>query len=801
MNPCKKILIGYFVGFVGFLPFTSAQKPEQPLPKDAIRRIGPTQFRTGAGILNLAYSPDGKWLVAGGRNSPVAVFEAGTGKLVRRLNEPFVWAVAISPDGKTLATGGASKVIRLWDLGAGKEIKVLKGHAATITALAFSAEGSVLASGSDEGTVRTWTVSDGNPIARYTGPELGVTALAIAADGKHVAAAGTDRTIRVWNGKQLDIETPAIVTGLAFGPQAQSFIAASDDGMIRVWNFETAKQLKEWKGHDAPITHMAAAMDDKTIATTGADRTIRVWDVSTGKQICKVDRHANDGDALALSPDGKQVAAGGLNNTVRRWNATTGQALPGAASPDGAVTAVASSSASGLMATGYSTNQVVLYDIGSGAEKGRLHCGPEGAEVLLSFSRDGKTLATASPPSTLIVWDLPAGKEKKRLTLAERDEIRCLACSPDGTKLAAGYTNGGVRIWDAVSGKVTKDIDIPKSVRALAYSRNGAYLAVGVEDMVGIFSTDSGELVRGYPKLNDVVACLAYAPDDRTLAAGMFATGIRLFDLTQPIKKANVEARSLEGHVGVVNAVTWSVNGRMLASGGFDQTVRLWEFVNGKPIVSWSGHDGEVSGVAVDPSSRTVVSGSLDTTLVIWDATRLGRGGKLPDSQKLPTAALDVLWKELASDNNVIGNAALWKMVSAVDSPTVLKQKIFLTDPKKIERYLADLNSKVFKVREQAMVALASYERWIEGVLRKTLENPPSEEARQRVELLLNKLSGTDAISLEQERLRARRAIEALEQIGTPSAGDLLRALAAGAAEEDLRDMAQAAVERLGRRD
>src|SRR5207249_4335204 len=127
---------------------------------------------------------------------------------------------------------------------------------------------------------------------------------------------------------------------------------------------------------------------------------------------------------------------------------------------------------------------------------------------------------------------------------------------------------------------------------------------------------------------------------------------------------------------------------------------------------------------------------------------------------------------------------------------TYLSKKVFLTDPKKIKQYLIDLDSDNFKVREKAYSALASYERWIEGVLKDTLLNPPSEEVRQRVELLLKRLKGQDAITLDQERLRARRVIEILEQTNTAASRDLLSGLAAGAAEETLRDMAQAALAR-----
>jgi WD40 repeat protein len=773
------------------------------LPRaNVLRRLGTLRFRTGDGILSLAYSPSGKILASGGRNDPVRLWDVESGELLRRCDEHWVWALAFSADGKYLATAGANKSVCVWEVDTGKQIVQMTGHTATVKSLAFSSDGAMLVSGSDDGTVRVWKMADGKGDAVYRGHNFGVSAVAISPDDKQWASTSADRTIRGWesDGKSTLLQMASAASALAYLPDRKTLIVGDDEGFIRIWDIAAAKELRQWKAHDRAITHLSLGQDGNTLATAGRDQTVRLWDVAKGSEIRKIVRHAGDGDALAMTRDSKQVAVGGLNNTIRRWDAATGKPMDSPTAPEGAVTALACSPDGILAAAGFTTNEAVLFDLAAGKEKARLACGSEDAQVLLAFSADGKILATASAPGAVILWDVASAKETKRFILPENDEVCCLACSPDGLQLAFGCTQAGVLLEDAQTGKIVRQFPKLQGARAVAYSPDGKQLAVGSENMLLVCETGGFKVVRRFDFLGAGVVCLAFAPDNRTLAAGMFNGSIHLFDSVVVQGKPNAEPRVLEGHRGVVHAVAWSINGRCLVSGGFDGTVSTWEFVNGQPIASWQGHAGEVTGVAFHPSGRTVISGSRDTTLLVWDATAFGVNSKPAVSQTMGVQALDQLWKELAAADNAKGNEALWTLVSAKDGASYLSKKVFLADPQKIEQYIKDLNADTFKLREKAFAALASYERWIEGPLQDALKQRTSEEVRQRITLLLQRLVGQEATTLEQERLRVRRVIEILEQTNSPPAHELLRGLAAGAGEADLRDMAQAAWDRARQR-
>src|SRR5207244_1528238 len=95
-------------------------------------------------------------------------------------------------------------------------------------------------------------------------------------------------------------------------------------------------------------------------------------------------------------------------------------------------------------------------------------------------------------------------------------------------------------------------------------------------------------------------------------------------------KERGKELRILEGHLSAVYALAFAPDGRTLASGSFDRTVRLWETASGQQITAWPGHLGSVSGVAFSADGRVAVSGSADTSVLAWDVTGRRQGGMLP---------------------------------------------------------------------------------------------------------------------------------------------------------------------------
>jgi hypothetical protein len=227
----------------------------------------------------------------------------------------------------------------------------------------------------------------------------------------------------------------------------------------------------------------------------------------------------------------------------------------------------------------------------------------------------------------------------------------------------------------------------------------------------------------------------------------------------------------------------------MLASGGGEKKIYLWETATGKERQCFEGHQGNVNSVAFSGDGTRLVSASSDTTALVWDTTASIVAGKPTDKQ------LQAAWSDLVGDDAAKAYRAIWLMARhPVQSVPLLREHVPPARAldaemrKQFERWLTDLDSAEASVREHASAELAKRVVMAEPLLRKALSERPSLEQRKRIERVLERL--------EQVRVTLGRAIEALEHAHTPESRQLLETLAAGESDAWLTREAKAALQR-----
>jgi hypothetical protein len=286
---------------------------------------------------------------------------------------------------------------------------------------------------------------------------------------------------------------------------------------------------------------------------------------------------------------------------------------------------------------------------------------------------------------------------------------------------------------------------------------------------------------------------LAFSPDGKLLATAGNG-GIVLRETTRGGEKRRL------GGPGNVACLAFSPDGRTLAAGGTfagrdgSYGVSVWELAAGGVRHEFLGHTGPVTCLAFSDDGRVLASGSVDTTVVLWDMT-----GRALAARRRPPRD-DVLWTELGSARADQAFHAVSALVAAPDfAVKLLKEKMRPAEnkgpsPEAIRKLIDELDAPQFAVRERASRALRGLGEAAGPALRERLAAPIPAELRRRVEVLLERL---DRATLTAEELRARRAVEVLEYVGSPGARDLLAALGRGAPGAALTGQARTALRRL----
>jgi len=225
----------------------------------------------------------------------------------------------------------------------------------------------------------------------------------------------------------------------------------------------------------------------------------------------------------------------------------------------------------------------------------------------------------ASILTTLVAPKLPPHVGPKPVTAA--------AVSPDGARAAVARGRELVLVDTASLGAAAKPLlaiaDLPGKVMAVHFSRDGKRLVVacgiaGLSGVAQIRDAATGVVIREFTGHRDLLYDAELSPDERLLATAGYDRSVKLWNVSD-----GSLVRSIDVHTGAVFDLAWHPSGKMLGSASADETVKLWRTADGVRLDTLNQPQGELFAVAFTPDGRHVLAAGRDKRIHLWKLVSL----------------------------------------------------------------------------------------------------------------------------------------------------------------------------------
>ncbi len=574
-----------------------------------------------------------------------------------------------------------------------------------IPAIAFSPDGEYWAASDSTGLIHLWVDRlKPNQVTLKAHQSFTYT-LAISPDSQWLVSGSTDGTIRLWQAKTgrclHSIKAHStIIWAVTFSVDSQWFASSCEDGTIKFWDCQTGQCYKTLNADSSSVRSIKLTSDQRYLVSGSADHLVRLWDLSQGTCIRTFSGHSHTVWTVDISPDDRFIISAGNDYLIKLWDLQTGECLYDFEGHTLQIWQIAFSPDGQTVASSSMDQTVRLWDI---KDRQCVACfrGHSSMVMSVAFAADGKTLLSGGMDRLIKQWDVTS-KVCAKTWSGYRNIIWSVRFSPDGHAIASSSLDGTVRIWqinDSENSQTDSRIHVfqsqcsqtlkhPAEVHAIAFSPDGCLLVSGnlhTQSTLKVWDMRTGVCLITIPAHIGKVNSVCFHPNGVLIASGGDDKDVQIFDL----KQQRID-KILQGHKAVIWHVAFSPDGRLLASGSFDQMVRIWDVDSGQCLHILSGHTNALTTIVFHPVLPLIATASSDATVRLW-SLKTGECDRIlsdhhdvvmgiafsPDGQTFATGCFDKtvrIWDAASWECRAIfqANASVHSVAFSPDSQTLV---------------------------------------------------------------------------------------------------------------------------------
>lgn len=639
-------------------PRQTERKPDEP--KAITVDLGTLQARSQAAIravvphtgpiYSIVSSSDGTYVVSGGADRTIKVWEPQTGRLIRTITGHAgpVRAVALSPEGMNVLSGSEDKTMKLWDVGSGSLLRSFDLHENTIVSVAFAPDGKTVASASQDDTVKLWAAATGRLLRTFDMKARhyygAVRTVAFSPDGRQLLIGVYEKAVlfNISNGElERTFEHGSTVNSVVFSSDGIFILTGTLNRSVGLWDKVTGQLIHRMEGHLGQVESVAFSPDGAQILSGSEDKTLKLWDTQTGRLLHSFSGHSGPVASVTFLPNGKQAVSSSAyltfdddsGDNIKLWDTVSGQLIQTIGDRPPRPKSVAVSRQGTDIVWGNRDGTLGVWDLTAGTLRS-FHGHTERGVNSVAMAPTGHTFLSAGEDHLIKLWSVSDVQKPVRTFAGHTHKVTSVTFTQDGTRaLSVGWD--AVMMWDVTSGRTiwsTKVNELGASIPdCIAVSSDNRWVLIsgGKEnEALKLIDGNTGKLMRSLAS-NEPRWSVAFSPDGKTIVSGGWT--IEFFDV-----QTGKMLRRYEGHSGRIDSVAFSPDGKRVVSGGGDSKVKVWEVGTGRLLHLLDAHTGRVNSVAFSLDGKRIISASADSTIRIWDSqtgqlittTVVGRNGE-----------------------------------------------------------------------------------------------------------------------------------------------------------------------------